>query len=1237
MSLYIARERDPAPGPSKGKGTSTMRAVRTLLAVVTLGGLAASSVYAQGDACPKIDDAALLKLYPTEDVHLPPRLMTPEVVARIRAGQPTLATDYPTMFGSSGAGQKCAAEIPETRWKDLIPPYAGFTIAVGGNVGSVSGQCPFCGKRYGGTAMTLEDFFAHPFQAKTKCCGATVYEHEADMPADYKARPNHVEKIPHLDGALFDYHFFVPSGEEKQGPELGSRGNWFCSASEVWWARASLFACGEGCYGIVPDLAAAVVQANDAKAARALAAIFDRLADVYPGYPLEGGATANALARSADGKHYLTREEYRATPVPCNDFPAWLRIPVYYNLGKMNHFCGWQDGVMLNAGDLAAVFDLIYDRPEVRAYSREHYNDENAWERRVRKGVVDELHLLGQISAPNRGGNTSYMWIAGALRLGLVTQDPWFVRTAIEMLDRVIDNHYYTDGLCCEGAFNYSGMVSFSLGQVISLRKNFGVDFTARHPLLPLIESRNQSSVVTLYGVESMHSDECAYFFSGSGGSWKVPPDKVNYPAHEVAQCDPFYGLACLRAGAPGSRLETIMDFQTSIAHTHSARLNLQVFYEGVNLLPDIGYAIGAVDVTKPPWSKVTYPFERLPLPLNEDSWGFWKYGYGDGPNVHCTALVDGEHSPAGPGPMAFQRFLGGCPADDPGYDAQCLNVDGRGLFKRRAQPVEVFQRQLVAVTLAGGRPLLLDFFRIRGGQRHDLLWHAPATAPDEKLETSLGEPKPLDGTFASILAKAPDGQKQVPDNDVRAIIRSIGRLGRWTMPDGAWQATFHVQPSKFSPVTEGGKKIYEPWMQVLHDVNLRLWGATLGSPADTREILCGRMPWPSKVHEVVDGAEIGGLVSLKDAFHFVAESRSAKASGLSTTYLHVLDPSNPNQAPAVEKMEAVAPEAEDKAAMGAGLRIALAAGQEAGDSAARTVWAATTADGGHFAGGGMTLNGRLGVCQPANRCLALFDGTRWGAAGFAVSLEPTWRMKLLGVIGDLTGNPGESALVVESSRPLPLDKALVGRMLTVYHKISSFHTSGYTIERVRPFGAGRYRIDLRNAPTFIVNRFTVRELDAKDPRWVKVDYWLLKGDNDKGPYDGRRVRLPKTGFETGMTLGPGQDGWHHNVIRLDEPPARSIHAGDPVIIYQIQPGDEVVIPSHFACKGTETDAGLKIEITTTGPATLTVPGDYRNARLLMGFTQAPVGRVQHGDGHLQVELRREDIADGRAVLLLTR
>lgn len=110
-------------------------------------------------AIPAVDDAALLKLFEIGDFKLPPRLFTPALVERLRQGKPTFLTaGYIGFFRHAELGKRVAEQIPEARWRELIPPYAAFTARCNQRPAE-SGVCPFCGKPYGGPVMTLEDFF----------------------------------------------------------------------------------------------------------------------------------------------------------------------------------------------------------------------------------------------------------------------------------------------------------------------------------------------------------------------------------------------------------------------------------------------------------------------------------------------------------------------------------------------------------------------------------------------------------------------------------------------------------------------------------------------------------------------------------------------------------------------------------------------------------------------------------------------------------------------------------------------------------------------------------------------------------------------------------------------------------------------------------------------------------------------------------------------------------------------
>ena len=216
---------------------------------------------------------------------------------------------------------------------------------------------------------------------------------------------------------------------------------------------------------------------------------------------------------------------------------------------------------------------------------------------------------------------------------------------------------------------------------------------------------------------------------SSRPGDFRRRGKKLDYGAHEQSQNFPDYGLTCLRAGVPGARLELMMDYQNSTMHVHPAAMNLQLFYQGVNLLPDIGYGTNNGEPNSGPWRDFDYPCDVVAPP-----------GLANLVEAHCTGTALG--SQFGHQSVVFERFLG-----RPQSPLQMVQVDGKWIYRDPklnrdgpVPPVHVFNRQVATLTLPNGRALAVDFFRMKGGGRHNVYWHAPAVA----TRNSLGEPARL-------------------------------------------------------------------------------------------------------------------------------------------------------------------------------------------------------------------------------------------------------------------------------------------------------------------------------------------------------------------------------------------------------------------------------------------------------------------------------------------------------------
>lgn len=1166
---------------------------------------------------PSIDDALLLERMPGASYRMPARLLTPELAQGLKEGK------YWGFLPGNAANAKKWLAIPEASWPELISDFA--PVCSKGAHASDGGLDPFTGRLYRGATMTEQEFLTTPFVAKTVPDGNLIYAREEDMPADYPARPNRTEMIPHLDGSLQPYRFYVPPGKENAPPAYNSdREHWFCPAGEVWRARLEII-MGK----VIPDLMAATFLNDDPRSARQLAVILDRIAEVYPGLPLVSQQIGHGLARNKAGDGYLTREEYLAHPRPFfYGKVAWEQGIYDYNYDKLNGgISGWWDGVMDQEGMLAQAFDLLRDNPAVRAYSEEKYGEEGAWEEKVRKGYLDEALSFCLTVTPTMG-NTAYGYVNGAVKFGVVTQNRPIFEMGLSIVELYLANNWYGDGMPNDGAFNYA-MMTYGILNYRWMNQFFGgLDLAERYPILTKIDALTPYPVTTLYNVGSKHADEHSRFFR-SRRTWQHPPapDKIPYAEHEASQCFPQYGLTALRAGQPGSRLEMIMDHQNTWNHVHHGKLSLQLFYEGVELLPDFGYSVGYIDPQKAPWKDLTFPYEMMGSPAPSDLWGPWRHSYAMLAEAHNAGMID--HWAYGGLPTRLHRYLGGMPLSDPRYQTQFVDASAEGLYAGRKNPVDTFRRQEAAVTLPSGRSVLVDVFRIRGGRRHDLFWHVPSDPP----QTSLGEPKPLPAANLGELFRIRphyDPETGAAQQHYGRGFQLIEKPERFEMPAGTWRADFLVQPHKFLPQDEMNLKLYGNWPKLLHDVKLRMWGAAFGSQTGGGEILQARGPWPSGM-EVFDpslGRSNEGsmtIVGFKDALTFLIPSRSAQEPGLESTFVQVLEPYNADQAPALESVTIEEGRPLDE---GGGVLVRLRPpGGTEGDEAL----VATTPDGRDFRTPTFRLQGQMGMVCAAGAALTLYDGSALEGQGWKLALQPTLRLRLLGIIGDLTGTPKESALIVESAQPLPEGTALAGTMLFVYHRADARYSTGYTIASVHPYGEGRWRLDLLDNPTFIEEALQVRGVEPANPTKLVANFRLYKGSGTIN-FEHRRIRFPRSGFETALISAGGT-----GVEVAEAPPAGAVQAGDPFIIYVIQPGDEVVIPSSFACNGKQTDEGLLLEVAATGVATLTVPGAYTRASVVAPEQAAVALPVQRAGETLILKIEPQHLINGRATLLLAR
>ncbi len=356
------------------------------------------------------------------------------------------------------------------------------------------------------------------------------------------------------------------------------------------------------------------------------------------------------------------------------------------------------------------------------------------------------------------------------------------------------------------------------------------------------------------------------------------------------------------------------------------------------------------------------------------------------------------------------------------------------------------------------------------------MYWHVPAESP----ETSLGKPQPikkknLGEYFTGRFNPLPQWRDAMPH---------IVKLSRWINPKGVWKVSWLVEPERYHPATKEAQERYAKWLKVLKNTRITMWGTSFGGKPVKREIITAKGPWVTKMSERVNGKWYKGVVALKDALDYLIESRIGKEPGLESTYVHVIEPHGAVEEEGIKDVKVYRGKVKDNP-WAVGIRVRRNDGS--------SIYTASTLDGeGSFRNTEIELRGRLGLISETEKgeaeIAALYDGTYMKSPNVSVSIEKSWDAKLAGIIGDLTGIPEEQALIVETDRPIPLGKTLEGQMLTVYHQISDYHTTGYTIASVEPYGKGLFRINLAYHPTFIQNALWIREIDKNNPRLMYAD-----------------------------------------------------------------------------------------------------------------------------------------------------
>ncbi len=358
--------------------------------------------------------------------------------------------------------------------------------------------------------------------------------------------------------------------------------------------------------GLAPTLARAFVLTGEQAFARKAAVILQRLAEVYPNYPVHGFGRSFG---GADNQGFFENHFYTERPYP------------FVSSRWANYYSGpYVDAA--NVLSMAEAYDLVFDSGAFDLLSEDLGQDVAGQIER------DLLHEAACTTLDVKRLLTNYQgrFIMALGLIGRLLGEQRFVDEAWQVYRDLIDNCFHYDGFWCEDTLNYFGMIVGSVLRVPELLSGSGgIDVSREMPFLPRIYTAplglhfpdgstfpvNDTWSETLRpGARRLASMgtfiEAADELAGDGDGPVVNAEyalfrRSRVDDRTVADADllahapentllPGAGDAALGVGRGPEALRATLYFGPWGGHHHHDTLALGLYAHGEELLSDIGY-----------------------------------------------------------------------------------------------------------------------------------------------------------------------------------------------------------------------------------------------------------------------------------------------------------------------------------------------------------------------------------------------------------------------------------------------------------------------------------------------------------------------------------------------------------------------------------------------------------------------------------------------------------------------
>lgn len=391
--------------------------------------------------------------------------------------------------------------------------------------------------------------------------------------------------------------------------------------------------------------------------------------------------------------------------VPTTDY-IWYNHPLNINSGPPHNYWGgmwyrWSVADLSSLRPILQAYEQVKKTDALQVLSQEVGED-------VEKRLVERLLLPSMdyvLGFPKRLGNMNPPQWLGMIDAGKVMQEPDYIHMAVEWINNYVETQYLSDGFWREVTVSYHNQSTNGFNNAINSLQGYSdpPDYisprTGQH--FDNLDLQNDYPIVG----KAMDIPNRLVYPDG-----KVLPVQDTWANAQSSTPQlnagsfllPAAGIGRLTQGLGPSQSQVYLGFVPKYGHNHFDPLNLTLYAQGQELLPDLGYT-------------------------------YTKYRYfATSAMGHNTVVVNSKNMSVN----NASRHGGSIEVFAPAGPFQAMRAEQANAYAE----TELYSREPWFISYpgeTGGEGYVLDLFRVSGGKRHEYTLNGDANR-DALFETDL-------------------------------------------------------------------------------------------------------------------------------------------------------------------------------------------------------------------------------------------------------------------------------------------------------------------------------------------------------------------------------------------------------------------------------------------------------------------------------------------------------------------